>query len=248
MRAYVIADLMELAVHDSLGGMCAHHSQGDVDIQDVLFRQASGLLKKFGVAKPRKATGKELIDCAAWIRRNHPQDRYTSKVRLAQILTRSAGWIEGIGNQYGPLRHRPGNDIIDAVAAACVTLDERYDTLTVIVQSVPAQTITQWEWRINKDGAEGAVALLKKLADDVPDQRRVGRMHAEAPPPVYLKISLDTPSINDLAREAIGKPEPQRTPGEKRELIRSYQEDAAAAEDDKLADYLQGRADRLRRG
>lgn len=244
MRAHVIADLMELAVHESLGGMCAHHSQGDVDVQDGLHREAVKFLKKFGAKNPRKPSGKELIDCAAWIRENNPPDRYTGPDRMMQLLARAADWLRGV--EYGPSRHRPGNDIIDAVASVCSTLNERFDMLTVIVQSVPAQTVTQWEWTMNERGRDGAVDLLQELAVRVPPQRRVGQMHEEAPAPVYLKISLDTPAINDMAREAIGKPEPSRTPGEKRELIRSYQEEAAAS-DGEHADYLQGRADRLRR-
>lgn len=244
MRPYVIADLMELSVHESLGGMCAHHSQGDVDIQDALHRKAIVFLKQFGAKNPRKPTEKELIDCASWIRKNHQPDVYTSPDRLADILTRAANWLSTC--EYGPARYQPGNDIINAVSFSCTTLDERFDVLTVIIQSVPAQTVTQWEWNINERNRDGAVDLLRSLALHIPTQRRVGRMHEEAPPPVYLKIGLDSPAINDMAREAVGKPEPQRTPGEKRELIRSYQEEAAGSEG-RHADYLQGRADRLRR-
>jgi hypothetical protein len=72
-------------------------------------------------------------------------------------------------------------------------------------------------------------------------------MHQDAPPPVVLKMGLETPAISDTAREVRGGPEPLRTQEEKRQLIRSFQEESAASSDDWLAGYFQKKADGLRR-
>lgn len=243
--SHVIADLLDMDTDLRVESLCAHHSQGDVEIQNFLQRSTWNALRESGARDPKNPTIDERIYSAAMIRERHPEDRYTSRIRLSRIFHLAATWITERREAYGPARMDVGNDIVDAIGVCADSLNERYDALTVIVQSIPAQTITDWEWNINEADAQGAIDLLRDLAANPPRQRRVGQMHPAAPAPVHLTVNLESPAIRDMAAKATGRPVPAPSGEAKRDLIRSYKEASAEARG-VHAEHLQREADDLR--
>ncbi|MEU9044575.1 MULTISPECIES: hypothetical protein [unclassified Kitasatospora] len=270
MHPHIIAGLLERALHTSIAAEACLAARGSTTLQNDLTRRTRQALADHG-ADPHHPTDRQLLTCAATLRRSTPASA-ADPAAIAAVLTAAAHRITT--HLYGPAHGQLEGDIVDTIER--LTPDDpqlRFDVLTTITQHLPqpGMTITAWEWNANPAGAPGAAALLRNLA-------------ARRPVPAYIPLptepACDTTTVDlrdttphDLADQAggpqrradlrdleplaaqwaarrDGRPLPPLDPASRQALIRTLTEAAArgAAINPEAARLAQERADQLRAG
>jgi hypothetical protein len=185
MNPHIIADLLERAMATDIGIEACVASQGSTPLQEDLHRKASSALRRHGVAQPMKASMEELSATATALRAGQVRT-HTPPSELSRIFGSAAQWLAAAPS-YGPANYRVGNDIVEAIERHA-SGQALYDALTVIAESVPAVTITDWEWNVAKRRADKAIKLLRRLAKKpkAPGER----IHPDTPARVGITADL----------------------------------------------------------